>query len=128
MWCFFSMCNLPDSLKLKKKNPHGTMTLKVIFMDIILFTFISFPFFWPFEMLFVCLFSFFFSSKIFEHKKRNENEYSFLKNIFIFPYMMRNYIINHKAKEIEKEYSKVQTWILKLNNIHTVEKKIYLVI
>lgn len=36
--------------------------------------------------------------------------------------MMRNYIINHKAREIKKKYSKVQTWILKLNNIHTVEK------
>lgn len=41
--------------------------------------------------------------------------------MFIYLCLMRNYIINHKAREIEKEYSKVQTWILKLKNIHSVE-------
>jgi len=28
--------------------------------------------------------------------------------MLIHLYMLRNYIINHKAKEIKKEYSKVQ--------------------
>lgn len=34
---------------------------------------------------------------------------------------MRNYIINHKAREIKKEHSKVQTGTLKLKNVLSVE-------